>query len=143
MTKGKRRPRAVQSLHGEKPAPSVALPEDAELKPPRGMSRRARAVWRHVVAAAPQGVLAAADRDVIRSYCELVVAVDDLTAEIDAGQLDAVERGRRLRERRSSVLLLVRLARELGCTPSARQSMDVDPAEARPPGLNPARLLNG
>ena len=142
MTKGKRRPRAVQSLHGEKPAPPVDLPEDVPLKPPRGMSRRARTVWRHVLESAPTGVLHAADRDVIRAYCELVVAVDDLTAEIDAGQLDAVERGRRLRERRSSVLLLVRLARELGCTPSARQSMDVDAAEARPPGLDPARLLN-
>lgn len=124
MTRGRRRPDRLVELSGEQP-PTRPAAVRGDLRPPPWLSPAARRIWRQTIADAPD-VLAKADVYTLASYCALVVTVADLTRELDAGGLDEMARARRLRERRSSIVLLVKVARELGLTPSARMSMSVD-----------------
>ena len=100
---------------------------------PRDMDAGAKAVWRRVLAEmATTEVIRAADRDVLRCYCEAVsryeVAMRMLLASspLVRGRGDLVKNPLHqiVRDERDAVRLF---ARELGLSPSARAGLRVEP----------------
>ncbi len=135
-------PAAVKILHGETRPSRVnfeePLPRQVEPVRPREMDDRAQRIWHHVLREmASAGVILAADRDVLRTYCEAVSSYErNVAMLIQAGSVIRASRDRGLvvnpfhrvvREEREAIRLL---ARELGLSPAARAGLRMDMAAA-------------
>ncbi len=125
LAQGETRPSRVNFLE---PAPRRAMPTM-----PKDMDDRAKAVWRHVVREmASTEIIFAADRDVLRCYCEAVsqyessmrtlVSSSPLVRGARSGDLIKNPLHQIVRDARDAVRLF---ARELGLSPSARAGLNV------------------
>ncbi len=122
LAQGETRPSRVNFLE---PAPRRAMPTM-----PKDMDDRAKAVWRHVVREmASTEIIFAADRDVLRCYCEAVsqyvTAREVLGDNLLIRQHGAFTKNplhQIVRDSRDAVRLF---ARELGLSPSARAGLNV------------------
>ena len=149
-------PIAVRRAKGETNPSRVNFEEPqptGELRMPRDLDPAAKVVWRRVTTAMrASGVLTAADRDILRIYCETVVRYERASAMLlKSTPLLSVSRrrGEVVRNPLNAVVrdladLCVRLARELGLSPSARvslrmdlskQNLDLDALIGPPPSL--------
>lgn len=128
------------------------LPRHAPPRPPKGLSDRAKEVWRRVLRDAPPNLIMAADADVLRIFCDAVVLYEDAIGTVM--RIGLVVRGRHGELVKNPVLMPMRdqreairiLSRELGLSPAARAGLQV--AVGSSPGLDidaeigpPPRLL--
>lgn len=106
---------------------------------PRGMDVRAQRVWRHVIREMGRsGILAGADADVLRVYCDAVARYELAISQLFAtGPVLASRRGRApittnplhriVRDIGEQIRLL---SRELGLSPAARAGLRLDLSSA-------------
>jgi P27 family predicted phage terminase small subunit len=122
MAKGRTWP---SELNYQSPAP-----RDRGPVMPRDMDEVARKVWRHVMREmAGTNVILGADADVLRLYCEAMSRY--LGAQRHWGQPILNDRGHLVKNPLHQVIrdngdLVIRLARELGLSPSARAGLRMD-----------------
>jgi P27 family predicted phage terminase small subunit len=128
-------PTAIKLLHGERraqrlnraePRPRRALP-----RRPADLSAAAQAVWRRVIReVGASGVITAADRDILRAYCEAVARYEyaAITLEQSGPLVRGARRGELVKNPlhqivRDNADLIRLLSRELGLSPAARSGL--------------------
>jgi phage terminase small subunit len=128
---------------GAEPVPIGALTEKAPVE----LSPAERTVWRATIRAMPKGVLFRVDREVVKAWCRVVVRVDELQRAL-SGQIGEpgweTSAGHRSLDR--ALLLLARLAAELGFSPASRPRIHVAPEPPADDANNPwaaLRLIGG
>lgn len=130
-----RKPTALKVLHGtEKPErhnDREPKPADAPLVKPAGISDAAAVVWDRVLEDyGHTGVLTRIDTEILRAYCDACARYDAAARGLDGSALlIRSARGDLVKNplhqiARDSAHLMLRLARELGFTPSARASLE-------------------
>jgi P27 family predicted phage terminase small subunit len=128
--------------HGPRATEPQAPGDLRDEKPPRWLSARQRAIWRDIVKRAPP-VLRPIDRELLAQYVELVDRHQRAAAQqakLDAGEgLPLLIRGAAgllpspyLGIMTRASLVMVRLAAEMGFTPSGRARLG-QPEAPRPP----------
>ena len=150
-THGKTRikPTVLKKLHGTlnvtrerkrqgEPVPVGALRQTA----PPELTAAERDVWRATVRNMPKGVLFRADIEVVKAFCRVAVRVDELQRVLNEarGRPDwgsAVEH----RNLDRALLLLARLAGELGLSPAARPRLNVQMPPRLPAADDPWAML--
>jgi P27 family predicted phage terminase small subunit len=125
LARGETRP---SRLNGTEPLPRHSAPVM-----PSDMDDGAKAVWKHVMAEMRgSGIIAGADRDILRAYCEVVSSYQrHVSLLAQTGPLVKGARGKDLV--RSPMHQIVRddrdqmrlLARELGLSPAARANLSM------------------
>lgn len=129
------KPRALRLLHGDRQDrinDYEPIPSAEPIEPPDGISDEVRAVWdftvRHLQI---MGTAAASDRDLLRAYCEAVVAhtkASDVLAKstiLIKGIHGNFVRNPALQIQRDAARTMLRFAQEFGLTPSARTQIEV------------------
>lgn len=135
------KPTVLKKLHGtlnptrdkkraSEPVPVGALRQTA----PPELTPAERVVWRATVRNMPKGVLFRADAEIVKAFCRVAVRVDELQRALNEarGRPDwgsAAEH----RNLDRALLLLARLAGELGLSPAARPRLGVAMPQERPP----------
>ena len=137
---GRASPGAAQPRRADPAGHTRAMPDD--------LSEAEQAVWRHVTRAMPAGVITAADRDVLRLYCEhlaleaelrgLVRRMGLLVRSSSHAHRDELTKNPLLTALRAEATLVRSLAADLGLTPSARSGLH---APATPSDDRMAALL--
>jgi P27 family predicted phage terminase small subunit len=133
-------PTPLKVLHGETRAERLnhdsPRPGGGPPVMPRGMSRRAQAVWRRQVAAmAGTGVLTAADTDSLRCFCEAVSRYRQAAEMLaESGPLAEGQKGNSVRNPltqvvRDNAMLIRTFGRDLGFSPSSREGLHVAVAD--------------
>jgi phage terminase small subunit len=143
------KPTALKKLHGTlnptrekkraaEPVPAGALPQT----PPQELTSAERVVWRATVRNMPKGVLFRADTEVVKAFCRIATRVDELQRVLN-GALGRPDWGSAIEHRNldRALLLLARLAGELGLTPAARPRLQVVPPASPPELDDPWSLL--
>lgn len=134
-------PTALKLLRGEdhRDRLNLAAPKPRDEAPvrPATMSVAAKRVWARIEPEVrAMGVVKSADGDVLRLYCECVVRYVRAARKLE--REGPTVPGARDRETvrnplhpivRDEALLMVRLARELGLTPSGRESLHANPGD--------------
>jgi phage terminase small subunit len=111
------------------PVPTGALRRTAPVE----LTAAERVVWRATLRNMPRGVLFRADTEVVKAFCRVAARVDELQRVVNAGiglPGWAVTVEHRNLDR--ALLLLTRLAGELGLSPASRPRLQVVPVEPRP-----------
>ena len=108
---------------------------------PADLSDAEQEVWRHVTGAMPSGVITAADRDVLRLYCEhlalegelrgLVRRMGLLVRSSSHAHRDELTKNPLLSALRAEATLVRALAADLGLTPSARSGLHAPATPSR------------
>lgn len=127
-------PTELKLLHGER-RPS-RLNRDAPKSKnlpvmPAGMSEQAQAIWAQVVGdCAAIGILTSLDSYILRGYCEAVVRYEHSAALLESSGplVVGARKGELVRSPlhqvvRDNANLMLKFARELGFTPSARTAL--------------------
>lgn len=114
---------------------------------PPGLTRAQRAIWHCEVRAAPAGVLARIDLEVLRKWCQIVDRTEKLQHLLDAeyGQ-PGWENMPAHRALDRAMGLLLRLAAELGFSPASRPRLRIEPPPPSDDASNPwhaLRLVGG
>jgi P27 family predicted phage terminase small subunit len=118
-------------INADEPQP-LGAPEPGDLDP------EALEVWHRVMRAMPEGVITAADHDILRAYCRAVVRYEQADRLMrQTGPLIRGKAGQLVKNpagviARLEAQLVVRLAAELGLTPSARAGLRPMVAESDP-----------
>jgi phage terminase small subunit len=114
---------------------------------PPGLTPAQRIIWRREIRAAPKGVLAKIDLEVLRQWVRIVDRCDKLQKVIDEGHGEpGWEAGPTHRQLDRALGLLLRLAAELGFSPASRPKLRIEPAPPSDDEANPwhaLRLLGG
>ncbi len=97
---------------------------------PKGMTAEARKIFRHIVEHMPAGSVTVVDSDIIRDYAETSVTLDEWKAKVKATPFIIGSRGQLVvnplvREIRAHTELKLKLQRQIGLTPYARQQIRV------------------
>jgi P27 family predicted phage terminase small subunit len=122
--KGETRPSQVNYLE---PVPRWSRPVM-----PADMDARAKAVWRRVMREmAPADVIRGADTDVLRCFCEAVADYAEARRQLHATGLLVMREGQLAKNPMCQVVrdnrdAIRSFARELGLSPAARASLQVD-----------------
>jgi P27 family predicted phage terminase small subunit len=124
-----------QRVRHAKRAVEPETPGDlVEIRAPKWLTERQRAIWRSVLSRAPRGILKAIDAELVAAYCELVdrhQRAAEAQARLDAGEgLPLVVRGASglapspyLRILNQTTLLMLRLQNEFGFSPAGRAGL--------------------
>lgn len=139
------RPTRLKLMRGETHRDRLNLhpPRPRARRPamPADMSVAAKRVWRRVmIELGPTGVITAADRDVLRAYCEAVARYELAAVRLEeTGPLiRGAHRGELVKNPlhqivRDNAVLLRAMGRELGLTPSAREGLRSGSSERADP----------
>jgi phage terminase small subunit len=103
---------------------------------PSGMTPSQRLAWRYAIRHAPQGVLFAIDREVLRLWVETLDRKQEAQRRLEHAETPAAWLAYHQLLNRTTVVL-VRLAAELGFSPAARPRIHLDPAQPSDDEGNP------
>lgn len=109
---------------------------------PAGLTAAQRIVWRREIRAAPAGVLAKIDLEILRQWVRVVDRCDKLQKVIDEGHGEpGWEAAPAHRQLDRALGLLLRLAGELGFSPASRPKLRIEPAAPSDDPANPWHAL--
>lgn len=140
-------PTKVKILRGETRPSRVnyrePLPPFEGPRMPADMTPAAKSVWQRVLRTQAEGVIRAADHDLLRQYAEAVARSAQasrlyaVSGPLTEGFGGALVKNPLHQVIRDNADLIVRLARELGLSPSARTGFRVDPTSPTAGAVNP------
>jgi len=120
--------------HDKRAVEPVTTGELGEVGPPEWMTESQRAIWQDILKRVPKGILRAIDAELFAAYCELVdchqqvvQAQAAMNAKSEAPFLirsaSGVVLSPYVRIRNQTVLLMARLASEMGFSPTSRAAL--------------------
>ena len=101
--------------------------------PPESLSDAAKVVWHKIITDAPRGLLKRLDSILLVMYCNAAVIYDDAVLRVAKyGSMTKSPNGVPIQNPYLAVvnkqaLIMIKLAQEMGFTPSARSRVTVDP----------------
>lgn len=141
LVKGERKDR----INHREPKPRGGMPT-----PPADLSEAVRAVWDYTVAEIEiMRTATPADRDLLRAYCEIVVAHQRAAKLLEQSDLlvadnrGTVRTNPAWRALRDSALAMKTLGAEFGLSPRSRSEFEAPEERIQHGASDPARLLSG